>query len=87
MISALQVEKHPISTPGPFSTPPAGVSRLQSAAAGVCAGIQFSKGASPTPPYGASPRASPPLRPQSGASTGSPLSAPIPHSSPKMKLR
>ncbi|XP_064213117.1 uncharacterized protein LOC656340 isoform X2 [Tribolium castaneum] len=88
VISALQVEKNPITTPGPFATPPPqrnihhpGVHALQM-----------------TPPLGLRPSSrggSPVLRPGSGGtnSSGSPRvgdafkGSPRPHSSPKLKLR
>ncbi|XP_063244879.1 BAG family molecular chaperone regulator 3 isoform X2 [Bacillus rossius redtenbacheri] len=79
VMSALQVEKHPISTPGPYATPPLQNRHFQNA-------LQM------TPPLGLrdSPRAgSPVLRPGSRSSyVGSPSIMPArPHSSPKMKLR
>ncbi|CAG2058179.1 unnamed protein product [Timema podura] len=81
-MSALQVEKHPISTPGPYATPPLQNRHFQNA-------LQM------TPPTGlrdSPPRTgSPVLRPGSGGSGsyyGSPrIGVTRPHSSPKMKLR
>nr|CAD7399666.1 unnamed protein product [Timema cristinae] len=82
VMSALQVEKHPISTPGPYATPPLQNRHFQNA-------LQM------TPPTGlrdSPPRTgSPVLRPGSGGSGsyyGSPrIGVARPHSSPKMKLR
>ncbi|XP_044259295.1 uncharacterized protein LOC123007793 isoform X2 [Tribolium madens] len=84
VISALQVEKNPITTPGPFATPPPqrnihhpGVHALQM-----------------TPPLGlrtSSRGGSPVLRPGSGGNSPRVGDAfkgsPRPHSSPKLKLR
>lgn len=43
VISALQVEKHPITTPGPLAmTPPA--ARLQKGTVGVYSALQLAKG-------------------------------------------
>ncbi len=92
VISALQVEKHPLTTPGPFSTPPP-PGRHNMTQMGVNSLITM------TPPLGrfdaASRTGSPIPRPGSCASGsyGSPRvgegfrSSPKPHSSPKMKLR
>ncbi|XP_037040382.1 uncharacterized protein LOC119077316 isoform X2 [Bradysia coprophila] len=92
VISALQVEKHPVTTPGPFSTPPP-PGRHNMTQMGVNSLMSM------TPPLGrfdvASRTGSPIPRPSSCASGsyGSPRvgegirSSPKPHSSPKMKLR
>ncbi|KAJ6632623.1 hypothetical protein Bhyg_16657 [Pseudolycoriella hygida] len=92
VISALQVEKHPITTPGPFSTPPPPGRHIMTQM-GVNSLITM------TPPMGrfdATSRTGSPIpRPGSCASGsyGSPRvgegfrSSPKPHSSPKMKLR
>ncbi|XP_059621075.1 uncharacterized protein LOC132264775 isoform X2 [Phlebotomus argentipes] len=91
VISALQVEKHPITTPGPYSTPPPTNRHFHNTALGCTAIFQM------TPPLNRdfSRTGSPILRPGSCASGsyGSPRfgeafrSSPKPHSSPKMKLR
>uniref|UniRef100_A0A6B2E579 Putative bag family molecular chaperone regulator 3 n=1 Tax=Phlebotomus kandelakii TaxID=1109342 RepID=A0A6B2E579_9DIPT len=91
VISALQVEKHPITTPGPYSTPPATNRHFHNTALGCTAIFQM------TPPLNRdfSRTGSPIFRPGSCASGsyGSPRfgetfrSSPKPHSSPKMKLR
>ncbi|XP_035917134.1 uncharacterized protein LOC118514375 isoform X5 [Anopheles stephensi] len=102
VISALQVEKHPLTTPGPYSTPPLGHRPFHNTAMGVVSAFQM------TPVLGggrsemsSSRTGSPVPRPASGASGsyaggyGSPRngpadgyrSSPKPHSSPKMKLR
>ncbi|KAJ9583322.1 hypothetical protein L9F63_022339 [Diploptera punctata] len=84
VMSALQVEKHPISTPGPYATPPLQGRHFHAPA------LQM------TPPlgiYDSSRTGSPIPRPGSGASgsyIGSPRIGDVyrrPHSSPKMKLR
>lgn len=92
VISALQVEKHPVTTPGPFSTPPP-PGRHNMTQMGVNSLMSM------TPPLGrfdATSRTGSPIpRPGSCASGsyGSPRvgegfrSSPKPHSSPKMKLR
>lgn len=92
VISALQVEKHPLTTPGPFSTPPP-PGRHNMTQMGVNSLMSM------TPPLGrfdATSRTGSPIpRPGSCASGsyGSPRvgeafrSSPKPHSSPKMKLR
>ena len=97
VISALQVEKHPITTPGPYSTPPLGSRHFHNTAMGVVSAFQMTPlmGRSE---YGSSRNGSPIPRPASGASGsyygyGSPRfgdgyrMSPKPHSSPKMKLR
>lgn len=94
MISALQVEKHPITTPGPFTTPPPMRNIINST-------NPFQM----TPPLGcfrnAGSRVASPnllIRPNSASTTnnnytGSPRNgdafknSPRPHSSPKLKLR
>ncbi|XP_055715896.1 uncharacterized protein LOC129809810 isoform X3 [Phlebotomus papatasi] len=91
VISALQVEKHPITTPGPYSTPPPTNRHFHNTALGCAAIFQM------TPPLNRdfSRTGSPILRPGSctSGSYGSPRfgenfrSSPKPHSSPKMKLR
>lgn len=90
VVSALQVEKHPISTPGPYATPPLQGRHFHAPGIGGFSALQM------TPPLGIrdSPRAGSPIpRPGSGASgsyIGSPRIGDIyrrPHSSPKMKLR
>ncbi|GAB0092732.1 uncharacterized protein DMENIID0001_077630 [Sergentomyia squamirostris] len=91
VISALQVEKHPITTPGPYSTPPPTNRHFHNTALGCTAIFQM------TPPLTRdfSRTGSPIFRPGSCASGsyGSPRfgegfrSSPKPHSSPKMKLR
>lgn len=90
VISALKVEKNPITTPGPFATPPPQRNIHNS---GVHAPLHM------TPPLGFytnSRGGSPIFRPASGSNsiyTGSPRigdgfrSFPRPHSSPKLKLR
>ena len=45
MISALQVEKHPITTPGPLTMSPSAV-RLQKGAPGLHSALQLAKGMS-----------------------------------------
>lgn len=73
-MSALQVEKHPLTMPGPY-TPPLGARQLPGV--GVFA---------LTPPH--TPRRGSPI-PQRLPFIGSPFrnASPRPHSSPKMKLR
>ncbi|XP_023028119.2 uncharacterized protein isoform X1 [Leptinotarsa decemlineata] len=85
VISALQVEKHPITTPGPFATPPPQRNIHQPPLMTPPLGFRVnSRGGSPI------------FRPGSGSNstyTGSPRigdsfhSSPRPHSSPKLKLR
>lgn len=83
VISALQVEKHPITTPGPFTTPPPS----RNIQTNIHQPLQM------TPPPGirnGSRTGSPvPPRPGSGGSSNSTdfRNSPKPHSSPKMKLR
>ncbi|XP_068892348.1 uncharacterized protein [Tenebrio molitor] len=89
VISALQVEKNPITTPGPFATPPPQRNIHHPSVHALHM----------TPPLGlrtSSRGGSPILRPGSGTNstyTGSPRvgegfrSSPRPHSSPKLKLR
>ncbi|XP_031346407.1 uncharacterized protein LOC116173210 isoform X2 [Photinus pyralis] len=79
VISALQVEKHPITTPGPFTTPPP-VRNIQT---NNYAHLQM------TPPLGlrfCSRGGSPILRSGSGGSNETYRNSPKPHS-PKLKLR
>lgn len=45
VISALQVEKHPITTPGPLTMSPS-AARLQRGAVGVYSALQLAKGVS-----------------------------------------
>lgn len=91
VISALQVEKHPLTTPGPYSTPPPPRHPLAA---------KNSLSSMTPPPMGrfeihSSRNSSPIPRPASCASGnyGSPRigegfrCSPKPHSSPKMKLR
>ncbi|CAG9781686.1 unnamed protein product [Diatraea saccharalis] len=101
VISALQVEKHPITTPGPVSMSPcAAASRLQRGAVGVCSALQFAAaaraasdvhGSAHFTPYTGTPHGSPSLfRPASGASSyggGRSVDGQSRHQSPKMKLK
>lgn len=92
VISALQVEKHPLTTPGPFSTPPLPRHPLGKKPSLITMTPPMSRFEAHT-----SRTASPlPQRPASScasAFSGSPRvgegfrSSPKPHSSPKMKLR
>lgn len=90
VISALQVEKHPLITPGPFSTPPLPRHPLSKKHSLITMTPPMSRFEAPT-----SRTNSPmPARPGSCASGSySPRigevfrSSPKPHSSPKMKLR
>ncbi|XP_031631280.1 uncharacterized protein LOC116345757 isoform X4 [Contarinia nasturtii] len=92
VISALQVEKHPLTTPGPYSTPPLPRHPLSKKHSLITMTPPMSRFEPPT-----SRTASPiPARPASScasASYGSPRvgegfrCSPKPHSSPKMKLR
>ncbi|XP_072376579.1 uncharacterized protein [Diabrotica undecimpunctata] len=76
VISALQVEKNPITTPGPYATPPA----QRNIQATPPLGFRVnSRGGSPICRAGTAPGGSP-------ASAGF-RSSPRPHSSPKLKLR
>ncbi|XP_028177681.1 uncharacterized protein LOC114365345 isoform X2 [Ostrinia furnacalis] len=97
VISALQVEKHPITTPGPLTMSPS-AARLQRGAVGVYSALQLAKGVSGSmqgsshySPLTGSPHGSPSLlRPASGASSycGTYKSdGPPRHQSPKMKLK
>lgn len=102
VISALQVEKHPLTTPGPYTPPPTRNFHAAATAATAVAALQM------TPPLRdrSSRTESPVQRPSSSASGtysaattvpavsyGSPRfeggfrMSPKPHSSPKMKLR
>ncbi|KAJ0183957.1 hypothetical protein K1T71_000380 [Dendrolimus kikuchii] len=98
VISALQVEKHPITTPGPLAmTPPA--ARLQKGAIGVYSALQLAKGVTSSmqgsshfTPLTGTPQGSPSLlRPASGASSyfgaRSIDGQPPKSQSPKMKLK
>lgn len=91
VISALQVEKHPLTTPGPYSTPPLPRHPLSKKHSLITMTPPMSRFEPPT-----SRTASPIPRPASScasASYGSPRvgegfrCSPKPHSSPKMKLR
>ncbi|CAB3374519.1 Hypothetical predicted protein [Cloeon dipterum] len=97
VISALQVEKHPLTTPGPYSTPSLARHHISSSNQfGIYNAYQQMLSMSP-PLRHCSPPRSPTTRPGSGASSsgsyGSPRPGeiirglPRPHSSPKMKLR
>ncbi|XP_058054615.1 muscle M-line assembly protein unc-89 isoform X6 [Anopheles bellator] len=100
VISALQVEKHPLTTPGPYSTPPLGHRPFHNTAMGVVSAFQMTPLLGGRSDLSSSRTGSPVPRPASGASGsygyGSPRncpsaegyrSSPKPHSSPKMKLR
>uniref|UniRef100_A0A182JA35 Uncharacterized protein n=1 Tax=Anopheles atroparvus TaxID=41427 RepID=A0A182JA35_ANOAO len=103
VISALQVEKHPLTTPGPYSTPPLGHRPFHNTAMGVVSAFQMTPVLSGGRSEMSSSRTGSPVpRPASGASGsyagyGSPRNGPMdgtgyrsspkPHSSPKMKLR
>ncbi|XP_023938009.1 uncharacterized protein LOC112045870 isoform X2 [Bicyclus anynana] len=99
VISALQVEKHPITTPGPLTMSPS-TSRLQKSAMGVYSALQLAKGMSGSmhssnhfTPMTGTPQGSPLLlRPTSGASSYYGLTKNVDtqqtkHQSPKMKLK
>ncbi|XP_063372912.1 uncharacterized protein LOC134660954 [Cydia amplana] len=97
VISALQVEKHPITTPGPLTMSPM-AARMQKGAMGVYSALQLAKGVSGSihsahfTPLSGTPQGSPSLlRPASGASSHygarSTSSQPTRHQSPKMKLK
>ncbi|XP_050361120.1 uncharacterized protein LOC126780568 isoform X2 [Nymphalis io] len=102
VISALQVEKHPITTPGPLTMSPS-AARLQKGAIGVYSALQLGKGVSGSmhssnhlTPMTGTPHGSPLLlRPASGASSyyvtvksmDGPVQAAPRHQSPKMKLK
>uniref|UniRef100_A0A2H1X334 SFRICE_022188 n=1 Tax=Spodoptera frugiperda TaxID=7108 RepID=A0A2H1X334_SPOFR len=98
VISALQVEKHPITTPGPLTMSPSAV-RLQKGAPGLHSALQLAKGMSGSipgsshfTPLTGTPHGSPSLlRPASGASSyygaRSIDGQPARHQSPKMKLK
>ncbi|XP_062550285.1 uncharacterized protein LOC134215044 isoform X2 [Armigeres subalbatus] len=102
VISALQVEKHPLTTPGPYSTPPLPQRHFHNTAMGVVSAFQMTPVLSGRSEVSTSRTASPIPRPASCASGsyygyyhGSPRSngfdirhnSPKPHSSPKMRLR
>ncbi|XP_021697910.1 uncharacterized protein LOC5575136 isoform X6 [Aedes aegypti] len=102
VISALQVEKHPLTTPGPYSTPPLPQRHFHNTAMGVVSAFQMTPVLSGRSEVSTSRTASPVPRPASCASGsyygyqhGSPRSngfdirynSPKPHSSPKMRLR
>ncbi|CAH0577807.1 unnamed protein product [Chrysodeixis includens] len=98
VISALQVEKHPITTPGPLSMSPS-ATRLARTAPGLHSALHLAKGMSSSvhgsshfTPLTATPHGSPSLlRPASGASSyygaRSVDGQPPRHQSPKMKLK
>ncbi|XP_067013916.2 uncharacterized protein [Anabrus simplex] len=83
VMSALQVEKYPISTPGPYATPPLQGRHFTGIATGVYCGLQM------TPPLGLrdGSRTGSPIQRPGSAGSGSIIAATRPHSSPKMKLR
>ncbi|XP_039439679.1 uncharacterized protein LOC120420655 isoform X6 [Culex pipiens pallens] len=103
VISALQVEKHPLTTPGPYSTPPLPQRHFHNTAMGVVSAFQMTPVLGGRSEVSTSRTGSPIPRPASCASGsyygypqhGSPrsngvdvrYSSPKPHSSPKMKLR
>lgn len=102
VISALQVEKHPLTTPGPYSTPPLPQRHFHNTAMGVVSAFQMTPVLSGRSEVSTSRTGSPIPRPASCASGsyygyyhGSPRSngfdirhnSPKPHSSPKMRLR
>ena len=93
IISALQVEKHPLTTPGPYATPPMTQRNLQNGAGSV--GIDYSSLLQNT-----ICRGSPTIGRTASCASGSIYygspridgssgyrQSPKPHSSPKMKLR
>ncbi|XP_045542006.1 uncharacterized protein LOC106717087 isoform X1 [Papilio machaon] len=97
VISALQVEKHPITTPGPLSMSPS-MARLQKGAVGVYSAMQLARGGSSMhgsshlTPLTGTPQGSPLLlRPASGASSyygmAKAVDGQTKHQSPKMKLK
>ncbi|CAB3226432.1 unnamed protein product [Arctia plantaginis] len=97
VISALQVEKHPITTPGPLTMSPSAV-RLQRAPSGIHSALQLAKcgsiqGSSHFTPTTGTPHGSPSLlRPTSGASSyygarSIDTTTTTKHQSPKMKLK
>ncbi|XP_026736158.1 uncharacterized protein LOC113499797 isoform X3 [Trichoplusia ni] len=98
VISALQVEKHPITTPGPLTMSPS-ATRLARTAPGLHSALHLAKGMSSSvhgsshfTPLTATPHGSPSLlRPASGASSyygaRSVDGQPPRHQSPKMKLK
>ncbi|XP_073957258.1 uncharacterized protein isoform X4 [Choristoneura fumiferana] len=98
VISALQVEKHPITTPGPLTMSPCAAARMQKGVMGVYSALQLAKGMSGSihsahlTPLTGTPHGSPCLlRPASGASSyygaRSSTGQPARHQSPKMKLK
>ncbi|XP_055620106.1 uncharacterized protein LOC129764720 isoform X8 [Toxorhynchites rutilus septentrionalis] len=103
VISALQVEKHPLTTPGPYSTPPLTQRHFHNTAMGVVSAFQMTPVLGGRSEVSTSRTGSPIARPASCASGsyyggyqhGSSRSngidmrhnSPKPHSSPKMKLR
>ncbi|XP_053682907.1 uncharacterized protein LOC128733380 isoform X1 [Sabethes cyaneus] len=103
VISALQVEKHPLTTPGPYSTPPLPQRHFHNTAMGVVSAFQMTPVLGGRSEVSTSRTGSPIPRPASCASGsyygyqqhGSPrnngidirYNSPKPHSSPKMKLR
>lgn len=73
-MSALQVEKHPITTPGPFSTPPP--IKANSRFGHTNSPIPLRPGSGGSGSFVGSPRLGDQIK-----------NSPRPHSSPKMKLR
>lgn len=92
VISALQVEKHPLTTPGPYSTPPLPRHPLSKKPSLITMTPPMSR-FEPFTSRTASPIPARPASSCASASYGSPRvgegfrSSPKPHSSPKMKLR
>lgn len=94
VISALQVEKHPLTTPGPYSTPPLPRHPLSKKHSLITmTPPPMNRFEAPTSSRTASPIPARPASSCASASYGSPRvgegfrCSPKPHSSPKMKLR
>uniref|UniRef100_A0A182LW38 WW domain-containing protein n=1 Tax=Anopheles culicifacies TaxID=139723 RepID=A0A182LW38_9DIPT len=68
VISALQVEKHPLTTPGPYSTPPLGHRPFHNTAMGVVSAFQMTPVLGGRSEISSSRTGSPVPRPASGAS-------------------
>uniref|UniRef100_A0A182NIT2 WW domain-containing protein n=1 Tax=Anopheles dirus TaxID=7168 RepID=A0A182NIT2_9DIPT len=68
VISALQVEKHPLTTPGPYSTPPLGHRPFHNTAMGVVSAFQMTPVLGGRSEMSSSRTGSPVPRPASGAS-------------------
>uniref|UniRef100_A0A182QQJ4 WW domain-containing protein n=1 Tax=Anopheles farauti TaxID=69004 RepID=A0A182QQJ4_9DIPT len=68
VISALQVEKHPLTTPGPYSTPPLGHRPFHNTAMGVVSAFQMTPVLGGRSELSSSRTGSPVPRPASGAS-------------------